>query len=109
MSDNVLLQFLRNGLIDFQGDDEKLARLSQASDSVAAHLRQHPSELFSFVYAAIDPDIGADDPAILKAREHLEEVWPTHVNTFADAPVLAIRAMILNALNFKREPKRRIC
>lgn len=98
MSEDVLLRFLSNGLIDVGGDDAKLDRLRSAATDLAAALKKTPSKAASYALVAFDPEAPADDPVICEALEALKARWATYVNTFATTPVAVVRAMLLDAL-----------
>lgn len=98
MSEDVLLRFLSNGLIDVGGDDTKLDRLRAAASDMAAALRKMPSKAASYALVAFDPEAPADDPVMREALEALKGRWETYVNTFAATPVAVVRAMLLDAL-----------
>lgn len=98
MSEDVLLRFLSNGLIDVGGDDTKLNRLRTAASDIAAALKKTPSKAASYALVAFDPEAPADEPVIREALEALKGRWATYVNTFAATPVAVVRAMLLDAL-----------
>ncbi|MFE4452010.1 MULTISPECIES: GTPase-associated system all-helical protein GASH [Streptomyces] len=98
MAESILLRFLRGGLIDVNGDDAKLDKISLAAGELAGELRKSPSKAVAYVLAAVDPEVHAEDPAIVEALDALNKHWVTYVNTFSGTPVAVARAIILDAL-----------
>jgi hypothetical protein len=99
MSEQVLLRFLSNGLIDVGGDDAKLEKLKATSRDLATSLKENAAKAASFALIAFDPDAPVSDPVIQEAAQALEKQWPTYVNTFrGGTPIAVIRAMLLDAL-----------
>lgn len=98
MSQDVLLKFLSNGLIDVGGDDDKLGHLRQTAVDLAAVLEKAPAKVTPFALVAFDPDAPTTDPTIVEVEETLRQRWETYVNTFAETPVAVFRAILLDAL-----------
>ena len=98
MTDDVLLEFLKNGLIDVGGDDDKLDHLRQAAGDLASLLLKTPAKAVPFALVAFDPDVSSTDPTIVEVENALLKRWETYVNTFADPPIRVFRAMLLDAL-----------
>lgn len=98
MTDNILLRFLKTGLIDVGGDDTKLSKLTETAGDLAAALKKTPAKAASFALIAFDPEASQDDPVIIEAMEALHKRWATCVNTFAGTPVAVLRAVLLDAL-----------
>lgn len=98
MSEDVLLRFLSNGLIDVGGDDAKLEKLRAAAADLAAALKKAPWKAASFALIAFDPRAPVDDPVVREGLEALKHRWATYVNTFAGPPIAVVRAMLLDAL-----------
>ena len=98
MSDDVLLRFLSNGLIDVGGDDAKLEKLRAAAGDLVAAIKKAPAKAASFALVAFDPQAPADDPVVREGLEALKQRWATYVNTFSGPPVAVVRAMLLDAL-----------
>lgn len=94
----VLQRFLNNGLIDVQGDDAKLEKLSLAAKDLAGNLKKTPSKTLNYSLIAFDPDAPEDDPVVQEALTSLQNRWNTYRNTFTSTPVAVIRAMLLDAL-----------
>ena len=72
MTDRILLQFLKNGLIELEGDDTRLQKLFATSEAVAEHLATEPSQIVPFLYTALDPETPDADIAIVKSLELLQ-------------------------------------
>ena len=98
MSDDVLVKFLRKGLIDVGGDDHKLGHLRETAADLAAVLKKTPAKATAFALVAFDPDVPTTDPTIGEVEDALRNRWETYVNTFVDTPVMVFRAMLLDAL-----------
>lgn len=103
MSTEVLMQFLKTGLIDLQGSDEKLEKLEKTSSALSDILEESPSKALSYTYAACDSNMSENDSVIQEAIAILNENWPTYFNTFSGTPVPFIRAILLQALASKLE------
>lgn len=98
MSTEILMQFLRKGLIDLKGSDEKLEKLVTTTAALVEILEETPSKALSFTLIALDPQASEDEPVVKEVISVLEANWTTYFNTFADAPVQVVRAMLLQAL-----------
>lgn len=98
MSEDVLLRFLSNGLINVGGDDAKLEKLRATANDLAASLKKAPSKAAAYALVAFDPEAPVDDPVIVEALAALKGRWATYVNTFSGPPVAVVRAMLLDAL-----------
>jgi len=98
VSSQIILRFLRAGLIDVGGDDAKLERLRETAADLAAALKKTPSKAVLFALIAFDPEAPAEDPVIKEAVDALQKRWATYVNTFSGTPVLVLRAVLLDAL-----------
>jgi len=92
------MQFLRKGLIDLKGSDEKLDKIVTTTAALVEILEETPSKALSFTLIALDPQAPEDDPVVKEVISILEVNWKTYFNTFADAPVQVVRAMLLQAL-----------
>jgi hypothetical protein len=98
VSEDVLLRFLNNGLIDVGGDDAKLEKLQLSAKDLARELRHAPEKTASYALVAVDPHAPAGDPVVKEALEVLRNRWATYVNTFSGTPLAVVRAMLLEAL-----------
>lgn len=97
MSDEIILRFLRAGLINVGGDDAKLEKLRETVADLAATLKRTPSKAAPFALIAFDPEAPTDDPVMKEAVDALEKRWPTYVNTFSGMPVAVLRGLLLDA------------
>ena len=98
MSDDILLRFLQNGLINVGGDDAKLKKLQDTANILSAVLQENPAKTTAFALTAFDPDITTEQPVVEEVTAALAKQWPTYVNTFAGTPITVIRAILLAAL-----------
>lgn len=98
VSEDVLLRFLSNGLIDVGGDDAKLEKLRSTASDLAGSLKRSSSKAVAYALVACDPQAPADDPVVVEALAALKKRWVTYVNTFSGPPVAVIRAILLDAL-----------
>ena len=98
MSDDVLLRFLRKGLLDVGGDDAKLGRLRQTAGDLSDILKKMPAKASPFALVAFDPEVPVTDPTIAEVEDALRKRWETYINTFNGTPVNVFRAMLLDAL-----------
>lgn len=98
VSNQVILDFLKAGLINVGGDDAKLEKLRETAADLADALKKTPSKTAHFALIAFDPEAPAYDPIIKDAVRTLESRWATYVNTFSGTPVTVLRAVLLDAL-----------
>lgn len=98
VSTEILMQFLKLGLIDLQGSDEKLDKLKSTSISLAEILEANPTKALAYILIALDPNAPEDDPVIQETISILEQNWTTYFNTFSGTPVQVVRALLLQAL-----------
>ena len=98
MATEVLMQFLKNGLIDLNGSDEKLDKLIKTTDSLKEIINESPNKVLSYTLIALDPLAPKNDPVVNEVISVLESNWTTYFNTFADTPVQVVRAILLQAL-----------
>ncbi|HDS7500264.1 TPA: hypothetical protein QHU55_002559 [Klebsiella aerogenes] len=98
MSAEILMQFLKKGLIDLNGSDEKLDKLMVTTASLVEILDADPSQAICYTLVALDPRVSEDDPVVKGVISVLETNWTTYFNTFAGTPVQVVRAMLLQAL-----------
>jgi GTPase-associated system-like protein len=103
VSEDVLLGFLSNGLIDVGGDDAKFDKIREASADLADALVAEPAKTVSFALVGFDPEVPADEPGVREALAALRDRWATYVNTFSGPPVTVVRAMLLSALTVAAE------
>ncbi|MEI2627289.1 GTPase-associated system all-helical protein GASH [Erwinia aphidicola] len=92
------MQFLKKGLIDLNGSDEKLDKLIKTTASVVELLDETPSKALAYTLIALDPQSPEDDPVVKEIIAVLESNWTTYFNTFSGTPVQVVRAILLQAL-----------
>jgi len=102
------MNFLKLGLIDLQGSDEKLEKLETTSISLAKLLEADPSKTLTYALIALDPKAPEDDPVVEQTISILEENWTTYSNTFAGTPIQVIRALLLQALVISAEENQQV-
>jgi len=101
MSESILQRFLNLQFIRTD-EVEHLERLQQAAAEVEVHLKENKSEVVGYTLAAIDPQVGEQDPAVVKTEELIIGQWPTfrnYVSGTQDQPTTYIRAVVLQALD----------
>ena len=108
MSTEILMKFLKLGLIDLQGSDEKLDKLEKTSISLAKLLEANPSKSLAYALIALDPKAPEDDPVVQETISILEKNWTTYSNTFSGTPVQVIRALLLQALVISAEENQQL-
>ena len=108
VSTEVLVLFLKKGLIDLGGSDEKLVKLVSTSAELGNILEQTPSKVLSYILVALDPQVSKDDPIVKEALSVLEENWTTYFNTFSGIPTQVVRALLLQAIVNKSEKNQQV-
>lgn len=108
MSTEILMKFLKLGLIDLQGSDEKLDKLETTSISLAKILELSPSKALAYTLIALDPKAPENDPVVQETISILEENWTTYFNTFASTPIQVVRALLLQALVISAEENKQV-
>ena len=103
MATEIIMQFLKKGLIDLNGSDEKLDKLIKTTASVVELLDETPSKALAYTLIALDPQSPADDPVVKEVIAVLESNWTTYFNTFSGTPVQVVRAILLQALADKSD------
>lgn len=98
MTDDVLVRFLDDGLIDVKGDDSRLEKLTTVAGNLADIVLQTPSKAVPFAMIAFDPQAPANDPVFQEVTDTLKAVWKTYANAFPEAPATVFRALLLEAL-----------
>lgn len=94
----IIMQFLKKGLIDLNGSDEKLGKLINTTASVVELLDETPSKALAYTLIALDPQSPEEDPVVKEIIAVLESNWTTYFNTFSGTPVQVVRAILLQAL-----------
>lgn len=108
MSTEILMKFLKLGLIDLQGSDEKLDKLETTSISLSKILELSPSKALAYTLIALDPQAPENDPVVQETISILEENWTTYFNTFASTPIQVVRALLLQALVISAEENKQV-
>ena len=108
MNTEILMKFLKLGLIDLQGSDEKLDKLETTSISLAKILELSPSKALAYTLIALDPKAPENDPVVQETISILEENWITYFNTFASTPIQVVRALLLQALVITAEENKQV-
>ncbi len=98
MGQEFLLQFLDVGIIDLDGDDNKLEKLREAAKDLAVTLSDAPWKTSSFTMVAVDPEITSADPTIIESMSALKKQWQTISNTHRSPPIAILRAILLDAI-----------
>lgn len=98
MTTSILQTFLRARLIDFHGDDTRLAKLHQAVEDVTRDLLEKPGLIPAYLVVALDSTV-TDDPVFDQIAAKIELHWPTYGTAFPEAPATVFRAIALDALN----------
>lgn len=94
----LLMELLEAGLIEkVDGDDARMAKIEKAAGVVAQELQKHPPGLIRAVLAGLDPDVPADDPAIVQAKQALVAEWRSMASVYTDTPIGLLRAILLEA------------
>lgn len=99
MTQEYLLKFLEQGVIDLDGDDNKLEKLQSTAQDLSSALQDSPSNTIRYTLVAADPNILSADPAIEEAMQALRAQWTTVANAYKGGyPVAILRAILLEAL-----------
>jgi len=78
--------------------DEDFKKLKKASDEVAKKLGKNKNKTVSYILAAIDPEVLADDTDIIEVKDIIIKNWSTFLTNAKDTPVTYVRAVILEAV-----------
>lgn len=108
VSTEVLVLFLKKGLVDLGGSDEKLEKLISTSAELGNILEQTPSKVLPYLLVALDPQVSKDDPIVKEALSVLEENWTTYFNTFSGTPTQVVRALLLQAIVNESEKNQQV-
>ncbi|AUX28370.1 MULTISPECIES: GTPase-associated system all-helical protein GASH [Sorangium] len=96
----LLTELLEAGLIEkMGGDDTRLEKIEKAAGAIAQGLREQPPRLIRAILTGIDPDVPADDPAIVQAKRALVAEWKSMNSVYTDTPVRLLRSILLEACN----------
>jgi hypothetical protein len=96
--ESILESFLSYGLIEnIDGNDERYAKIEQATKALAEGFREEPSILVSAIVSGVNPCVELLDENIIKAKECLQMEWKAYSTAYTDEPVNLFRGMILEA------------
>ena len=98
MTDRLLEQFLDEGLLDLQGNDQWYGHISSTASSLSKYLRANPQYIIPFTYAALTPEVSNQNPAVEKAVTLLKSEWKTYASISMASPRVMLRAIIFDAL-----------
>ncbi|NUQ76985.1 MAG: hypothetical protein HUU21_25910 [Polyangiaceae bacterium] len=102
----LLTEFLAAGLINkLDGDDARFAKMERAAKAVAQELSEERSGLIRAILAGLDPDVPADDPAIVQAEQALLNEWKSMHSVHTSPPIGLFRAILLEACSQVAEDK----
>lgn len=91
----LLTDLLAAGLIErLDGEDSRFEKMEKAVDAVARKLRDDPATLIRAILAGLDPDVAANDPAIMLAERALTEEWKSMSSVHPSTPVRLLRAIL---------------
>ena len=94
--ESILESFLSYGLIEnIDGNDERYAKIEQATKALAEGFREEPSILVSAIVSGVNPCVELLDENIIKAKECLQMEWKAYSSAYTDEPVNLFRGMIL--------------
>jgi len=108
VSTEVLVLFLKKGLIDLGGSDEKLEKLISTSAELGNILEQAPSKVLSYILVALDPQVSEDNPIVKETLSVLEDNWTTYSNTFSGIPTQVVRALLLQTIVNESEKNQQV-
>ena len=98
MAHEMLMKFLKLGLIDLGGSDERLEKLIQTSAEIASVLKKNPGKSIAYSLVALDPNVPEGDPVVAEVVAVLGIKWPTYPNAFPSTPITLVRAILFDAL-----------
>ncbi|MEM6184993.1 GTPase-associated system all-helical protein GASH [Shewanella vaxholmensis] len=94
----ILTGFLEAALIEhIAGEDTRFEKMAMAASTVAEDLKAEPRKLIPAILAGINPDITAEDPAIVQAKLALVAEWKTMETIYTSPPINLYRAILLDA------------
>lgn len=100
MTASVLQIFVRESLIELDGDDTRLAKLQAAATALAQHCVQRPiGTAFPLLFAALQPEDVPTDDSVDNVADVIEEHWSTYKSVFKDGRARTLyRAVTLQAI-----------
>lgn len=94
----LLTDLLAAGLIEkLDGDDERFAKMERAAKVVSQELVADRPGLIRTILAGLDPDVPANDPAIVRAERALAAEWKSVSTVYTSPPIGLYRAILLEA------------
>ena len=96
--ESILESFLSYGLIEnIDGNDERYAKIEEATKTLAESYREEPSVLLSAIVSGLNSCVALSDENIVKAKECLQKEWKAYSTAYTDEPLNLFRGMILEA------------
>ncbi|PCI26488.1 MAG: hypothetical protein COB67_09990 [SAR324 cluster bacterium] len=99
MGNDFLQNFLKTGLFDIGGADDRLEKLKKSIDDLENIFKNDYSLLSKYTLVAIDPNISDTEPALITTEEIVIKHWEMLRSQYSDMPRNILRGVILNALN----------
>lgn len=103
MENNILQNFLDQGMLDIGEDDAKFDALKKAATDQAKILEANKPKVISYTLVALDPNIPSDDPVLVEVEDAVKTYWQTLRNKYKSTPKQILRAVILEALRLASE------
>jgi hypothetical protein len=95
---DILFELVKTGLIEkLDGDDSRFKKMQAASSALAKEFCKDRYELIPAILAALDTQIVATAPMLMKAKEALLREWPTLDSVYPDPPIMLLRAILFDA------------
>lgn len=100
MTTSVLQTFVRESLIELDGDDTRLVKLQEAAKALAQDCVSGPiTTAFPLLYAALQPEDVPTDDSFDDVADVIEEHWSTYKSVFKDGRATTLyRAVALQAI-----------
>ncbi|MCV2354561.1 hypothetical protein LNV09_10340 [Paucibacter sp. B2R-40] len=100
MTTSVLQTFVRQSLIELDGDDSRLAKLQAAATALSEDCASGPiATALPLLFAALQPEDTAVDGSFVDVADVIEEHWSTYKSVFKDGRATTLyRAVALQAI-----------
>lgn len=100
MTTSVLQTFVRESLIELDGDDTRLVKLQAASTALAENCASGPiATALPLLFAALQPEDAPTDGCFEDVADVIEEHWSTYKSVFKDGRATTLyRAVALQAI-----------
>ncbi|HEY8879855.1 MAG TPA: GTPase-associated system all-helical protein GASH [Roseateles sp.] len=100
MTASVLQSFVRESLIELDGEDSRLAKLQAAATALAADCEAGPiATAFPLLFAALRPEDATTGSSFEDVANVIEEHWSTYKSVFKDGRATTLyRAVALQAI-----------